>query len=205
MRWEQLAGESAKAFAAFAVYRDLGAQRSISAAYRQSSGSAAAAAGTWNGWSTEHEWVARAEAYDKHLEQIRLAARDERLKRLEERRLDYEFANQDRLEQRVRKIEALLDKADAHPITDVATEKEIEDLGTATTTRTKTKVKGISLSGYARLAQEANDTASQAINGVRPDAKGNKAGGNTDGPKDIAQGILKGEFAWVKAEPSGDQ
>lgn len=203
MRWEQLPGESAKAFAAFCAYRDLGVQRSISTAYRQASGSSASAPGTWTSWSTEFEWVSRAEAYDRHLEQIRLAARDERIKRLEERRLDYEIANQDRLEARVRKIEAVLDKADTHPITDVTSEKEVDDLSLATKTFSKTKVKGISLSGYARLTETANRTAAEAINGVRPEEKSSKASSsNPDAAKENAPGIQKGEFAWVKPEPS---
>lgn len=207
MQWEQQPGESARAFAAFCIYRDLGAKRSLNAAYQEQSGSTSTAPGTWTAWSREHAWVERAEAYDQHLEQVRLAARDQRYRELESRRVDFEFENQDRLERRVRNIEKILDKADAHPITDVTQEKETEHLGTAKVERSKTKVKGINFSGYARLSETASKLAREAIIGVRPEDAGAKAkGGAADTErKPNEPGILKGEFAWIKAEPSGEQ
>lgn len=205
MEWVQLDDESARAYEAFCVYRDLGAQRSLNGAYQRQSGATSAAPGTWTAWSGDHAWVARAEAYDKHREAERLAVRDERYRELERRRIDFEFENQDRLERRVRLIEKILDKADIHPVTDVTSEKDskVEDisLATVTTTFTKTKVKGISLSGYARLSQQANDTAKQAVLGIRPEASEKRSVAGNEAKKD-APGIQKGEFAWIKINPS---
>lgn len=200
--WERRTGESARAYAAFCVYRDLGAARSLNLAYGEwrraqgGSGDPAKAAGYWAEWSSGHEWVARAAAYDGHLEALRRAAREDALRRLEERRADYELKNQDRLELRVAKIEALLDKADKHPLTDVVQEKDAPGPD-GKIVAIKTKIKGLgSLSGYARLAKEANDTAAQAINGVRPAARETDDGGGGGGP------AARGVFEWVRpADP----
>jgi hypothetical protein len=86
--WERREEESDEAFAAFATYRDMGRQRSIDAAYatyvaksgkekRKRSKPVARnrAAGGWHTWSSRYEWVARASAYDDHMEAAELAAR----------------------------------------------------------------------------------------------------------------------------------
>lgn len=208
--WERQPGESAKAFAAWCHYRDLGPGRSLALAYAEwrrgsgGSGDAAKAAGYWQEWSAKYEWVARAAAYDAHLEEIRRLAREDAIRTMEIRRLDFELKNQDRLEARVAKMEALLDKADKHPLTDVVQEKEeAGDRGRIKTIRTKIKGLG-ALSGYARLAAETNRTAAEAINGVRPVKK--DAG--------TAESVRKpggGVFVWVKpadpeaAESSGEK
>jgi hypothetical protein len=198
--WERRPGESARAYAAFCVYRDLGTGRSLNLAYgewRRSqgcAGDAAKAAGYWAEWSSGFAWVARAEAYDGHLEALKRAARESALRRLEERRLDFELKNQDRLEARVEKAEAILDKADRAPITDVTQDKaEPDAAGKIQTVRVK--VKGISFAGYARLMKAIDDAARQAIVGVRPveDA-------GADAP--AAGPATRGEFVWVKpADP----
>lgn len=62
--WDKRRSESAKAFAAFAIYRDQLAGRSLS--------KVAAVVGKdlrWmKSWSALHDWVARAHAYDAHLD-----------------------------------------------------------------------------------------------------------------------------------------
>lgn len=64
--WEQQPGESAPAFQAFAVYRDLGPGRSIRAAGR----SLGKARQTLEAWASPHKWVSRASAWDGHLDEI---------------------------------------------------------------------------------------------------------------------------------------
>ena len=78
--WAQREGESSKAYRAFWLYVWLDKERSILAAYRQYSGkeSARLAPGYFNAWSSEHDWPARAKAYDLHV--------------LEEREAGYELA-----------------------------------------------------------------------------------------------------------------
>lgn len=206
--WERLDGESAKAYAAFCVYRDLGPGRSLAIAYgcwRRANGvagSAVKAAGFWQQWSSAFGWVARAAAYDAHLDAEKRALRARLMLQLEQRRFEYELANQERLEQRVAKIEALLDKADKHPLTDVVQERD-EPGADGRIVAIKTKIKGLgALSGYARLAKEANDTAAQAINGVRTEA------GDGDGAEAESGSLNQtgNVFVWVPpADPEREE
>ena len=72
--WERLAdkNESSRAFAAFCVYRDLPPmERSLDKAYTLSKNDGTNAVqkrytanGTWQGWSTQYDWVNRAKAFD---------------------------------------------------------------------------------------------------------------------------------------------
>lgn len=79
--WERQPGEGREAFVAFKAYRDLPPRdRSIDAAFAATCGhqkGTKRAAGNWKRWSVEHEWVARAEAYDRHLRDVELAAQEE--------------------------------------------------------------------------------------------------------------------------------
>lgn len=195
--WERRPGESARAYAAFCVYRDLGTGRSLNLAYgewRRSqgcAGDAAKAAGYWAEWSSRFDWVARAEAYDGHLETLKRTAREDALRRLEERRLEFELKNQERLEARIRKAEEILDKADRAPITDITQDKAVPD-GTGKIQTVRLKVKGISIAGYARLMKAIDDAARQAILGVRPAV-------DADVDADSAH-IGGGEFVWIKPQ-----
>ena len=67
--WEQQPGESARAFGAFCVYRDLGPRRTLRAAaasfYRRT---AAALKRQLEKWSSAFRWVERAAAWDRHLD-----------------------------------------------------------------------------------------------------------------------------------------
>ena len=97
--WERREDETPKAYAAFCVYRDLGpARRSIDAAYRASkaqvgeNGGESGATGKrapshWEKWSSDFDWVKRAEAYDSHMELLRRKEREtEHLNALEAHR-----------------------------------------------------------------------------------------------------------------------
>lgn len=72
--WSRLEAESAKAYAAFAAYRDMGRKRSLDAVYAQlyldgeDQRGTRRAPGFMKGWSVAHSWTRRAEAYDAHLE-----------------------------------------------------------------------------------------------------------------------------------------
>ncbi len=77
--WDKLEAETAKAYAAFAVYYQMPIrERGIDAAWRESAGNtrgnrAQIAPRHWYTWSSTYEWVARAAVYDQHLaEQDRL-------------------------------------------------------------------------------------------------------------------------------------
>ena len=77
--WTRRDGESAKAYEAFGLYRDMDPKaRSIDAAYAAYSGGqkgAKRAPGYFDRWAQENDWTARAEAYDAHREAERLASR----------------------------------------------------------------------------------------------------------------------------------
>lgn len=197
--WERQQGESSRAFRAFMHYRDLGPdRRSLNAAYAvaRETQEELRAPGTWYEWSAGFRWVERAAAWDAYLDGERLRARARRARQLEERRAEFEFENQDRLERRVQKMEAVLDKADSAPITDVWRD-EVREAQDGTVTKWKTRIKGMSYSGYARLVKETNATAKQAITGVRDaEAGGGEASGG--GATPAASG---GEFVWVKPDP----
>ena len=62
--WERQKGESAQAFEAFSIYRDLGSERSQQAVAKQLGKSRQLLAR----WSAQWEWVERARAYDIDLD-----------------------------------------------------------------------------------------------------------------------------------------
>lgn len=64
--WLQLPGESAKAYAAFCLYRDVGPKRSLAKAYRLQTGhEQATISGLWNTWRQKYRWAEGAEAFDR--------------------------------------------------------------------------------------------------------------------------------------------
>jgi hypothetical protein len=95
--WDRLLEESSKAYAAFAIYRDLGPRRSLDEASRayhgpipQVTNSSAArrrrgASGQIRTWAQRWNWSARARAWDEELERVKtskqLAAIDEMAER----------------------------------------------------------------------------------------------------------------------------
>ncbi len=69
--WTRSDDETAKAYTAFCLYRDLGSGRSLDAAFAQAKGcqkGVKRVSGFWQRWSRDHAWKNRAEAYDAHLE-----------------------------------------------------------------------------------------------------------------------------------------
>ena len=64
--WERQPEETPKAFEAFCVYRDLGAERSIAKAGKQLGKNRV----TLEGWSSKYEWVKRCAAWDAEQDRI---------------------------------------------------------------------------------------------------------------------------------------
>jgi hypothetical protein len=82
--WDKRDNESPQAFAAFVAYRNLGPSRSVVKACKEVGKTRA----TLHPWSTQHDWVARAGAWDRYCDQ-QDQRRDE-VERLEGRRLMHE-------------------------------------------------------------------------------------------------------------------
>jgi hypothetical protein len=95
--WQRRPDEPAKAYAAFAAYRDIGAGRSVGKAYRQTHpprtrdeparDRSAAAPGHSHDWARKFDWRARAEAWDEHLDAETRAAQVAARRKLQERHL----------------------------------------------------------------------------------------------------------------------
>jgi hypothetical protein len=75
--FERLDGESAKAYSAFCVYRDLGSERSLQKAAEIVYGSGAKR-GQLERWSSKFDWVARCRTYDDWKEMLVQSAIAER-------------------------------------------------------------------------------------------------------------------------------
>lgn len=89
--WEQIPDETPRAYAAFSVYRDMGAGRTLDGAYRQFRQQQArnrqetgttnfarlTAPGAWTGWYTDNVWKERATKYDRHIERLARSQREE--------------------------------------------------------------------------------------------------------------------------------
>jgi hypothetical protein len=74
--WLRRDDETNAAYAAFCLYRDFGAERSILKVL-DGAGLPSSRSGVWARWSKRFEWVKRAGAYDEHLDAIALAVREE--------------------------------------------------------------------------------------------------------------------------------
>ncbi len=93
--WDRLPSESAAAYRAFIVYRDMGTDRSLSAVARRlktrtggdSEGAKNRAPSRIKHWSTTHRWVERAAAWDAMLQGAADAVRIQEAERWERRRL----------------------------------------------------------------------------------------------------------------------
>jgi hypothetical protein len=69
--WEKLSGESAKAFAAFVLYRDLRAQRSLTKVARLLHETGTPTSRSQLGeWSVRWSWVERVDAYDREQDRL---------------------------------------------------------------------------------------------------------------------------------------
>ena len=82
--WDQQPGESAKAFEAFRVFRDMGLKRSMAAAFHRLSGKDAGK-GRLSVWSQQHDWANRVIAYDRWVDQRSVNEKFVAIKEMSER------------------------------------------------------------------------------------------------------------------------
>jgi hypothetical protein len=112
--WDQLAGESAKAYAAFCLYRDLGPRRSLDEAsrrYHHPSGTestpaparrAPRATGTVRRWAQDWNWLSRASAWDKETERIKQMEQHAAIQEMAERHAKEALMLQNKAVERLR-------------------------------------------------------------------------------------------------------
>lgn len=88
--WERQPGDTKASYTAFLAYLELGPKRSLRNAYRvfTEQPDAPEASSHWRRWSAAQNWVERAEAYDTHELEERMATRDQLRERVRQQLLD---------------------------------------------------------------------------------------------------------------------
>lgn len=167
--WDRDKNETDAAWLGFDCYKKLGpGVRTVDAAWRKLKNIPddveRRPPGCWFQWYTDHDWKERALAWDQHNEDVQQKAFEKRLKELGRRQANFLFRFQEIVEQRVEKLNETLHKTEAAPVTDIT---RVEDKDGV---KTRTKVKGINLSGYSRLNHELIYTAIHACTGPFPDS-----------------------------------
>ena len=82
--WERRKGETARAYEAFTVYRDMGAGRSINKTAQNLTKNRTTIAE----WSSKHEWVKRVAAWDAEQDRIARQAQIDEIKKMRKRHAD---------------------------------------------------------------------------------------------------------------------
>ena len=82
--WERQEGESAKAFEAFCIYRDLGINRSIAKVVQELGKSKA----LLERWSANHDWVERAAQWDAEQDRVVRQQQLDDIKKMRKRHAD---------------------------------------------------------------------------------------------------------------------
>src|SRR6516165_1564915 len=112
--WEQLPGESSKAYAAFCLYRDQGLNRSIEATSRlyhghsaplgseTASGRRRGASGQIRRWAQRWNWSGRARAWDQELERVKWSKQVEASAEMAERHAKEALLLQNKAVERLR-------------------------------------------------------------------------------------------------------
>jgi hypothetical protein len=104
LRYERQPGETVKAYAAFCVYRDLGAGRGLRDACRRFYGESVAKRGQIEQWSKQWKWVERAKAWDDELDRVNREAQAKARKEMGERHAKVAVALQEKAIQRLKSM-----------------------------------------------------------------------------------------------------
>jgi hypothetical protein len=175
-------GESARARAAFCIYRDLGPERSVAAAWnahqvtnglkrspidgvKHGVKHKSKTPGRWNLWSSKYRWVERASAHDRRIDEAKCAALREEDIQFEKNRAAFRNEDQQQKIIHVREMNDMLHKRATAPYTDVTQEKEVTEDGKKIVNRVH--VKGVKGSGYDAVMKQRNATAQLILDGGR--------------------------------------
>ena len=84
--WEQQENEPDSAYAAFMIFRGIMAPRQVTMAFRVwRNDPKARTSGTWQNWQKLYDWEARATAYDKYVDKLRLDVTERVVTEIQER------------------------------------------------------------------------------------------------------------------------
>jgi hypothetical protein len=206
--WERQADESEAAYAAFRTFLELGADRSIRAAYRQATGNseAAQAPGSWNKWVEAHSWSERARAWDNR----GAAVRQETIERAIAADAEEWARRRNELHEREWKIaQRLLRKADRLSQFPVQRRTKGKD-GEPTTIE---PIDPAALRVTAQIAREGSALARAAIDAALERDQEQSKGSQVPSPDSLARASKElGEFveehrrkiATIPAEPPGE-
>jgi hypothetical protein len=176
--------ESARAYAAFCMYRDLGPGRSVAAAWNAHQATRGAKgmigvvqqrsrpSGRWNLWSSKYHWIDRAAAHDRKIDEAKCAAILERAIQYKKVQDAFKMENQQEKIRTVREMNEIQHKLAVGPFTDITQCKE-ETVG-GKTTRTTTNVKGYKVRDYTGLVKQNDATSQLILEGGTSEAPGDK-------------------------------
>lgn len=101
--WERQPGETAKAFYAFTLYRDIGYERSITkvAQLYNAKKQLRALVGRW---SSKNNWVERARAYDEHLDELGTKQQEENIRKMQKRHITLSMALQQKAAEKLKDL-----------------------------------------------------------------------------------------------------
>jgi hypothetical protein len=100
--WERVTGESAKAYVHFALYRDMGSERSLRKVAEGGEGTAKIR--QLEKWSVRWRWVERAQAYDDEMDRQLRAKKEKARKEMAERHAKMALIGQGTVLERFRQI-----------------------------------------------------------------------------------------------------
>ena len=134
--WEKQKDESNKAYNIFCIYRDLGPNRSLEKT-RQKLGKSAGYTRWMQTWSSQYDWVTRAQAYDAYIERKEREEKEkailEKAAEMADRHVKLAKAFQQRIAQALQQIDpAQLSPSDMAKWLDVATKLERLSIGEPT-------------------------------------------------------------------------
>lgn len=99
--WERQQYESQQSFEAFQIYRDLGEERSITKVAQKCNKNRSLIAR----WSTQHNWVERAAAYDQYMDQQALKAEERERKKMAKRHAEIAMKFQEKIKKRLKTLD----------------------------------------------------------------------------------------------------
>lgn len=154
--WEKQPNETSKSFKAFTLYRDLGESRSIEQAwilYRKGKKRVKKFAGYFGKWSTDFNWVSRAQAFDAHQHQL---IREKTNERIIDAKLDHISNMVDRVDLLYERWDILFKQYNSLQVT----QERVQTLPDGT--KEVTKFVGVKSSEFFKLIKGLSDIDSLA-------------------------------------------